>query len=84
MTRDSQSLSDRSASVAMQRAWRALLRANPTKSLAELPTYAEFVEDEVDRLRAAIEEYCLWEPGRRGHAAAHRRLREALNGGEAT
>jgi hypothetical protein len=38
---------------------------------------------ERDRLRSAIEEYVLWEPGRRGHAAAHRRLREALNGGEA-
>lgn len=29
-------------------------------------------------LTDAVEEYFLWEPGRRGHAAAHRKLAEAL------
>lgn len=33
---------------------------------------------ERDRLRAAIEDYRLWEPGRAGHAAAHRKLMSAL------
>lgn len=36
------------------------------------------LEDEVKRLVAAIEEYRLWEPGRAGHAAAHRKLMEAI------
>lgn len=33
----------------------------------------------VNHLRAAIENYILWEPGRAGHAAAHRKLKEALD-----
>ena len=35
-------------------------------------------EAEVGKLREAIEEYSLWEPGRAGHAAAHRKLLAAL------
>jgi hypothetical protein len=42
--------------------------------LAEL----EAREAEVDRLRSAFAEYRLWEPGRRGYAAARRRLEEAF------
>ncbi len=38
------------------------------------------LEAENQRLREAIEEYILWEPGKRGHAAAHRRLVKALAG----
>jgi hypothetical protein len=29
---------------------------------------------DIQRLRNAIEDYILWEPGRRGHAEAHRKL----------
>lgn len=35
--------------------------------------------EENRRLREAIEDYLLWEPGRAGHAAAHERLRLALD-----
>lgn len=46
----------------------------------DLLLQTERAEAELARLRDAVEEYLLWEPGRAGHAAAHRRLREALNG----
>jgi hypothetical protein len=36
---------------------------------------------EQDRLRAAIEDYLLWEPGRKGHAVAHARLAASLDAG---
>lgn len=40
---------------------------------------AEFApKADYDRLRAAIEDYLLWRPGERGHAAAHRNLAEAV------
>lgn len=51
--------------------------------LAERDRYRDRVhqlEVEVGLLRDAIENYALWEPGRAGHAAAHRKLMEALNG----
>jgi hypothetical protein len=35
-----------------------------------------------DELEEAIEEYALWQPGRRGHAAAHKRLMAVLHGEE--
>lgn len=35
--------------------------------------------DRHDALRDAVGDYMLWEPGRRGHAAAHRQLKEALD-----
>jgi len=38
---------------------------------------AEALEARVAELEAAIDEYALWEPGRRGHAEAHRKLMEA-------
>jgi hypothetical protein len=40
---------------------------------------AQQAEAREQALRAAIEDYALWEPGRAGHAAAHRRLLAALN-----
>lgn len=36
--------------------------------------------EQLEQLRAAIDDYCLWEPGRAGHAAAHRKLMEARRG----
>lgn len=33
----------------------------------------------VERLRNEIGEYLLWEPGRKGHAAAHHRLSAVLH-----
>ena len=33
---------------------------------------------EYEKLRGGIEDYLLWEPGRSGHAEAHRRLAAAL------
>lgn len=36
---------------------------------------------EIERLRAALAEYRLWEPGRRGYADARRRLDEAFKEG---
>jgi len=36
----------------------------------------------VAELEAAIENYLLWQPGRRGHAAAHRELQAALKGSD--
>jgi hypothetical protein len=41
-------------------------------------TRARRAEAELERLREAVENYILWQPGRRGHAAAHRKLVEAL------
>jgi len=35
-------------------------------------------EERVAEPEAAIEDYLLWEPGKKGHAAAHERLRAAL------
>ncbi len=32
------------------------------------------VEEEMERLRGEIEDYLLWRPGEKGHAAAHRKL----------
>lgn len=37
--------------------------------------------EEAAQLRAAIENYLLWEPGRRGHAAAHRALASTVGRG---
>lgn len=37
---------------------------------------------DVERLRAAIEEFRLWDPKRAGYAAAHRRLMAAAQGGD--
>jgi hypothetical protein len=39
---------------------------------------SEAAEARERKLREAIEEYSLWEPGRAGHATAHRRLMAAL------
>jgi hypothetical protein len=36
------------------------------------------IAEAAERLRAAIEDYLLWEPGKRGHAEAHRKLARAL------
>lgn len=33
---------------------------------------------EIDRLRAAVEQYSLWRPGEKGHAAEHHKLLEAF------
>jgi hypothetical protein len=41
---------------------------------------AKDLEADVKRLRDAIEEYALWEPGRAGHAEAHRKLLAAARG----
>lgn len=38
------------------------------------------MEDRVKALETAIDDYSLWEPGRAGHAAAHRKLMEARRG----
>jgi hypothetical protein len=45
------------------------------------PLRQRLAEAEADnaRLLAAIEDYRLWRPGEKGHAAAHRRLMEVLD-----
>jgi hypothetical protein len=84
---DSHSLSDRLCSdgrrFTIRWTYEGYKVSTPSFNEAEVVVAAEYdaAQAEVARLRSAIEEYCLWEPGRRGHAAAHRRLREALSGG---
>jgi uncharacterized protein (DUF2164 family) len=48
--------------------------------LKEHETNAKLVKAEADAeaLAEALDEYKLWEPGRAGHAAAHKRLYDAL------
>jgi hypothetical protein len=43
-----------------------------------LETQHHVEEARADRLAAAIYDYLLWEPGKAGHADAHKRLQAAL------
>lgn len=55
-------------------------RLSPVYDVPAVPqTQYDDMRRDRDRLIGEIEDYFLWEPGRRGHAAAARRLREALN-----
>ncbi len=47
-------------------------------SCEQFQGYVESASWYREALRSAIEEYLLWEPGRAGHAAAHRHLSAAL------
>lgn len=42
------------------------------------PVAARGLRQALNALQDAVEGYLLWEPGRAGHAAAHRRLVEAV------
>lgn len=44
------------------------------------PAKLKAAEARVVELEAAIENYLLWAPGRRGHAAAHRELQAVTRG----
>lgn len=62
----------------------ALCACRECQLLDELVAELAAAGERERELREAVEDYLLWEPGRRGHAEAHRKLAEAATKSDRT